>query len=126
MTIGTLQVNNTQLVIRPGLPLLKPEYQFVLPSVELKNVGVGEGAQNGAAIQDVLKQILVATMQRLRESDSIPAEIRPWLASAPGDLAAQARQEIDRRANELIDQGKLDGQKKLEEGLGGILNRKAK
>lgn len=126
LAIGSMKVKNTQLVIRPGLPMLKPEYQFVLPSVELKNVGMGEGAENGAAIKDVLRELLVATMARVRESESIPEEIRPFLTTSSADLQAQLKQEVTRRADEYLNEAKGEGQKQVQQGLQNLLNRNAK
>lgn len=126
VTIGTMKVKNTQLVVRPGLPMLKPEYQFVLPSIELKNVGMGEGAQNGAAIKDVLRDLLVATMAGLRESESIPEEIRPFLTANAGDLQTQLKQEVTRRADQYLNEAKGEGQKQIQQGLQDLFNRNTK
>lgn len=123
MIIGKLQVNNTQVVIRPGLPLLQPEYSVTIPTVTLQNIGSGEGNQNGAAIKDVLKQLLPALLARLKDAQGIPAELKPFLGGS-GDVAAQAKEQLQKQGQQYIDQAKGDAQKQVQQGLQDLLGGK--
>jgi uncharacterized protein involved in outer membrane biogenesis len=58
LIINQLIVNNAQVVLRPGIPGLAQEVVVPVPSFALQNIGTGEGAQNAAAIKQVLMQVM--------------------------------------------------------------------
>ena len=49
LIIDDLQIKDATVVLRPGLPGLQNELKVPIPSLTLKNVGTGDGAENGAA-----------------------------------------------------------------------------
>src|SRR5690242_11687850 len=60
LIIDELKLNDARVTIRPGLPGLAKEVEVQVPSLTMKNVGQGKGAENGAAIKDVVMQIIAA------------------------------------------------------------------
>lgn len=126
LIIGKLTVANTQVLLKPNLPLLPPEISLTLPSITLQNIGNSDNSQNGAAIKDVLSQVLSAMADKLKESDKIPASIRPWIAGSSVDLKAQAQAEAGKQLNAATQKGTQTLQKELDTGLKGILGGKKK
>lgn len=119
--IGKLTVANTQVLLKPNLPLLPPELNLTLPTITLQNIGNSDNAQNGAAIKDVLTQVWAAMGEELRNSDKIPASIRPWLAGNTADLKAQAQAEANKQLNAATQKATESAQKELTKGLQGLL-----
>lgn len=119
MIIGKLVVSNTQVVVRPGLPFLKPEYAVIIPTVTLQNIGSGEGNQNGAAIKDVLKQLLPAMLAKLKDAEGIPPELKALLGG--GDIAALAKDQLQKQGQQALDQAKTQGEAQVQQGLQNLL-----
>lgn len=126
LIIDKLQVNNTHVIIRPGVPMLKPEYSVTIPPLTLSNIGNADGSGNGAAIKDVVKQLLAAITEKLKESDQIPEEMRTWMLTNTDDLKARVQQEITTQSQKYIDQAKEQGTEQLQKGLEGLLGGKKK
>lgn len=126
LIIGKLTVANTQVLLKPNLPLLPPEISLTLPTISLENIGNNENSQNGAAIKDVLKQVLSAMADKLKESDKIPASIRPWIAGSSADLKAQVQAEAGKQLNAATQKAGASLQKELDTGLKGVLGGKKK
>lgn len=122
MIIGKLQVTNTQVLLKPGLPFLKPEYTLILPTITLQNIGTGEGNQNGAAVKDVLNQLLPAMLASLKDAKGLPDQIKPFLTTNTQDLKTQAQQVGQQYLNQAQDQAT----KEIEKGLGNLLGGKKK
>ena len=114
MIIGELQVNNTTVTLRPGVPMLPAEIVTVLPSVTLRNIGNGDGNQNGAAIKDVLKLVLDEIVKKANESGKLGTS--GLLNINPEDLGRNVKTQAD--------QAVKDAQQKLDAGLKNILGGK--
>ncbi len=126
LIIGKLTVANTQVLLRPNLPLLPQEIPLTLPSITLQNIGNSDNAQNGAAIKDVLTQVLAAMAEKLKESDKVPAGVRPWIAGSSADLKAQAQAEAGKQLNAATQKAGESLQKELNTGLQGLIGGKKK
>ena len=126
LIIDKLQVNNTQIVIRPGVPFLKPEYNLTLPPIIMENVGNADGNQNGAAIKDVVTQMLTVLMASAKESDALPPEMKKWMVTSTDELKAMAQQELTKQSQKYIDQAKQQGGEQLQKGLEGLLGGQKK
>ena len=72
LIIDAMEITETTVVFRPGLPMLNPQYTFVLPTITLRDIGNADGAANGAAIKDVVTLILNAILQKAAESGKLP------------------------------------------------------
>ena len=72
LIIDAMELRNTTVVFRPGMPFLDPQYTFVLPTISLQDIGNADGAADGAAIKDVVKLVLSAIMQKAAESGNLP------------------------------------------------------
>jgi len=112
LIIDSLEIRETTLVVRPGLPVLKAEYTITLPTLTLKNIGSGAGAANGAALKEVLSQIMVAVLDEARRTGKLPIPLNlPSLGSTlssflPPQLEATGKrlQGITKRPGELLEQ----------------------
>src|SRR4029453_934619 len=65
LIIDELTIKDPTVVVRPGqinIPGLNlpQEITVTIPTMAMKNIGTGEGAQNGAAVKDVVMQVITA------------------------------------------------------------------
>jgi uncharacterized protein involved in outer membrane biogenesis len=122
LIIGRLEVKNTQVVVRPNLPFLQKEYTTTLPSVVVQNIGTDEGAQNGAAIKDVLQKVMDAMMDKLQQSGKLPPELAG--AMKGGDLKAGLQEQANQRVQAATQQAQQKAQQELQKGLDSLLKKK--
>lgn len=94
MIIDELTVKDATVEVRH--PLIPQPITVNIPSVTLKQIGNGDGAQNGAAIKDVVG----ATMSALAAS----AANSPQLKDVSGLLKAQAQQALAKAEKQLAQQ----------------------
>jgi hypothetical protein len=139
LVIDELKLNDARVIIHPGLPGVAKELEVQVPSLTMKNVGRGKGAENGAAIKDVAMQIIAALAGRAAESDALPAQLKAMLhlnvGQVMGQLDALARQQISaaipgQLGSAVSDVAKDPGSIAKDpagalEGLGGIASGKA-
>ncbi len=146
LIIDELTVSGAQVALRPGLKGIagvKDEYTLSLPDVVLKNVGTGEGNQNGVAIKEVVVQLFTALAAKAAESDQLPPELKQLLnlnvEAVAKQMGAEVNKQIGRATKELEkklpgDVGKKVGEKlegtdvgkEVEKGIGGLLGKKEK
>lgn len=104
LIIDQLTITNATVILRPGLPGLDSELTVPVPSVELKNIGRGEGAENGAALKDVALQVATALAAQSGQAD-LPAQLRAALKTNLQNiterLTADARRQLDQFTNQL-------------------------
>jgi hypothetical protein len=126
---------------------VKEEYSITLPSITLRNIGSGEGAENGAAIKDVVVLLLTTFAQKAAESDQLPPELQQLLnlnvEQVAAQLGARAREELNQQIDKQL--GKVseklgdevgkqlegvikdqDPGKAIEKGIGDLLGGKDK
>lgn len=98
LIIDDLLVKDALVTIQPNIPGLPNEINVPVPNVELKNVGTGEGNQNGAEIKDVAMQLMTALAAKASDSDAIPPELKALLkgdlSQVLGSLGAEAQKRI--------------------------------
>ena len=98
LIIDELKVQDADVVIHPNLPGLANEITVPVPSISLKDVGTGEGAQNGAAIRDVVMQVVTALAGQASESGALPEQLKAILhlnvAQVVANLSAEAQKRI--------------------------------
>jgi uncharacterized protein involved in outer membrane biogenesis len=130
LIIDDLTVNNAHVVLRgldqlnqiPGLSKvanLPAELDLPIPSINVKNIGNANGAQNGAAIKDVLTTIITQMVAKAADSDKIPPEVKAVLTgnldAVKDKLTSMATVELSKVTDQL--KAKLPG------NVGGLLNK---
>ncbi|MGB7158629.1 MAG: hypothetical protein WBD40_11220 [Tepidisphaeraceae bacterium] len=137
------------LGIKPESLNLKPEYILQIPNIEMNNIGTGEGAQNGAAVKEVVTLLVTSMASKATASEQIPPELRAILKGNVSDMVNVAKAKLGEEMNKQVgkitedlksklgselggtvgealkDPNKLkeDPGKAIQEGLGGLLNR---
>ncbi len=101
LVIDSLKVNSARVIVKPNLPGLAPEYAVTVPSIELKGIGTGEGAQNGAAIRDVMVQVATELANEAAKSDQLPENLRTVLSADVNAVIAKAKEELQRQIDEV-------------------------
>ena len=126
--IDELTVSNAAVALRPGIsiPGLKEEYDVTVPSLVLKNVGSGEGSTNGAAIKDVVVQVLTALAGEASKSSNLPGQLQDLLKLNVDNVKQQVGQQIDKQLGDLKqklpgDLGKQLDAKSIDQGVQGLL-----
>lgn len=98
LIIDDLQLEDAHVIVRPGLPGIAEEIDVQIPSLRMKDVGQGKGANNGAALKDVVMQIVAALAGKAAQSDALPAQLKALLhlnvGQVVGQLDALAQQQI--------------------------------
>jgi hypothetical protein len=115
LVIGTLGIKDAKVTIRPGnLPGgitvqgLKEEYVVALPTLMLQNIGSGEGAQNGAAMKEVVMTVITQMTDAAIKNGQLPQEVRLLLE---GNLKGVA--------NKMVEQGMARAADELQKKIGG-------
>lgn len=136
LVIDELKVQDAEVVIRPNLPGLSNEITVPVPSIVMKDVGTGEGAQNGAAFKDVVMQVVTALAGSASDSSSIPDQLKAILHVNVGQVVGRLSGEAQKRiaaaipgqfgktlADIVKDPQALtkDPTKALQQGLGNVL-----
>lgn len=103
LIIDTLTINNTQVTIKTNLPLVPPETNLQLPPITLTNIGNDDGAQNGAAIKDVIRQVFTAMLAKAEQSGKLPPGLGSLL-NLNTDGVEKAGQDVRKQ----LDQGLKD------------------
>ncbi|MGH7178075.1 MAG: AsmA family protein [Tepidisphaeraceae bacterium] len=129
LIINELNVNAAQVALRPGLsgiPGLKDEYAITLPSVSLKDIGNADGNQNGAALREVVMQVITALAAKAAESDQLPPELKNLLSLNVDAVAKQLGAEFNKQINQQVGNVSKDLGKSVEGGLKDLLGDKKK
>lgn len=140
MVIGQLEVADPKVILRPGLPGLEQEIVLDVPSLTLNDIGTGEGNQNGAALQDVIMQVIAALTAEAANSEQVPPEVRKLLSLNLNSIAQMAGEELQSQLEQVREDVKaqvgeeiqkvFEGQspegreagKAIEETIGGLLD----
>jgi hypothetical protein len=89
LVIDDLDLNNTQVTFMPGIPGLTNSVQISIPSLSLKNIGNADGNQNGAAIKDVVMQVVTALTAKAADASNLPPEVKLLLGQDLNGLSKQ-------------------------------------
>ena len=93
--IDDLKIEDAQVVLHPGLPGLSQELKINVPSLEMHDVGSGEGNKNGAAIKDVAVLVISALAEKAADSSNIDA-LKGQLTAAAKNAQAQAKAAVEK------------------------------
>ena len=119
LIIDHLAISNAAVVIRPGIPGVAQQIDIPLPAINMEQVGTGEGNRNGAALKEVVMEVIATMTAKAAESDKVPPELKALLSGNLKEMASQlADQGVKKLTAEL--EKKIPGQagKMLE----GVLN----
>jgi uncharacterized protein involved in outer membrane biogenesis len=112
LIIDRLDVNNAQVNFLPGLPGLSTQVPVTIPSLTLTNVGNAEGNQNGAAIKDVVMQVITAMAAKAGDVAKLPAQLKALLSTDLCGIAKQLGGDFNRQfqgaagsLGNVVDQG---------------------
>jgi hypothetical protein len=88
LVIDDLSVTGANVIIHPGtaFPGMPAELTVPLPDLDLKNIGSGEGADNGAAIKDVVMTVVSKMADSALKSDAIKGEFKQMALGRLQDL----------------------------------------
>lgn len=100
--ISSIEVKDAEVVLRPGLPGLAEELTLRVPTFALKDIGSGEGNQNGAELKRVAGEVAVALAERASASGKLPAELGRLLTADVDQLKAKLKQEVTGRVQDAI------------------------
>lgn len=138
LIIDSLVINGATVSLRPGdlsnVPLvsqadlkkldIKQQYTLTLPSIRLTNIGSGDGAENGAAIQEVVMQVVSAMADQVAKSPELPEPLRLMLSGnldAVGDMVKNKLQDKLGKIGDDLNKKLSDG---AEKALGQALDKK--
>lgn len=95
LVIDDLKLNDSQVVIK-GVGAT--DIPLTLPSIDLKNIGTGDGASNGAAVKDVVMQIITAMAASAGDSSALSGELKQILSAnvtaTIGQFSAEAQKRV--------------------------------
>src|SRR5437764_6283441 len=103
VVIDELTIKDPTVVVRPGklnIPglTLPEELTVTIPTMAMKNIGTGEGAENGAAIKDVVMQVITAMAANAANSGQLPDQLKNLLnvdvKQVVAGLTAEAQKRI--------------------------------
>jgi uncharacterized protein involved in outer membrane biogenesis len=103
LIINKLTVSNADVSIRPGadIPGVPAEIPITIPTIELQNIGNADGAGNGAAIKDVLTQVLQAIQAKAADSDQLPPAVKSLLSGNLSAITGQVQQQLGKSIGAL-------------------------
>ena len=81
LIIDELTIKEATVVVRPGinLPGIAQEITVPIPTFVMKNIGTADGTQNGAAVRDVVQQVITVLAANASNSSALPEELRGLL-----------------------------------------------
>jgi len=103
LIIDKLSVADGQVIIRPGLdlPNVPKEINVPLPGIALEHVGSGEGNQNGAALKEVVMQVITTMAAKASESDKLPPELKQLMSLDVNAVKAHLSQQFNEQLNKV-------------------------
>ncbi len=103
LLIGKLDVRGATVIFRPDMGALsalpggiaekvKPEYTLTIPDIALSDIGTADGNQNGAAVKEIVTQLITELTTRAADSKDLPPELRGILSGNLNDMIASLRE----------------------------------
>lgn len=128
LIIHDLTVNDSQVVIRPGIPGLAESININIPSFTMKEIGNADNNKNGAAIKEVVTLLVTTLAQKASESKDIPPELRQILTLNVDQVKEKVAGEITKQLGKITKDLPPDATKQIEsqvqKGLGDLLGGK--
>jgi hypothetical protein len=99
LIIGRLDVRGATVIFRPDVGALsalpggvadkiKAEYMLTIPDITMNQIGTAEGNQNGAAVKEVVTQLITELTSKAAQSNDLPPELRALLSGDLGNMLA--------------------------------------
>jgi AsmA family len=104
--IDQLDINNAEVTLQ-GLPGLNQEMKVPVPSISLKDIGNGDGSQNGAAVKDVVMEVINALAAKASDSKNLSGIAQNLLKSNVENLTNQLNGQISQQISNIT--SKLPG-----------------
>lgn len=132
LIIDQLNVSDAQVVFLPGLPGLAANVTVPIPDINLKNVGTGDGNQNGAEVKRVVMEVVTAMANSASDSDKLPEELRTLLKLDVNQIAQQIGGEFNKQIGKVgaevgkeVQKVQQEAGKAIGKGLGDLLKKPA-
>lgn len=93
--IDTLHISDASVVLRPGLPGLSQELTIPIPTVTLHNIGNADGNQNGAALKQIITEVVLSLVDQSGKAGNLPAELKAQLEGQLQQVQAELGHQID-------------------------------
>ena len=122
LIIDQLKIEDATVVLRPGLPGLSQEIKVNVPTLEMHDVGSGEGNKNGAAIKDVALLVITSLAQKGGDMSNIDA-LKSQLSGAVKNVQEQAKTAINKQLNTVQDKLKGTGLENVGKDLSGSVDK---
>ena len=120
--IDQLKIEDATVILHPGLPGLSQELKVNVPTLELHDVGTGEGSKNGAAIKDVAVLVITELAKKGGDMSNIDA-LKGQLSAAVQNVQQQAKTAINKELNTVQDKLKGTGLENAGKNLSGTLDK---
>lgn len=101
LIVNELVVSGAKIIIYPGIPGLTNQIDINIQPITLKNIGTGEGNENGVAIKEVVGQVVTALTAEAAKSDKLPAEVRQLLNLNVAQVAQKLQGEFNKQLNAI-------------------------
>jgi hypothetical protein len=118
LVIDELDLNSAEVTFMPGIPGLADAIQVSVPSLTLKNIGNGDGSENGAAIKDVVMQVATALAAKGADGAKLPPEVKMLLSGQLGGISQQLGAEFNKQFQGAA--GSLG--KQVQDKVGNLIN----
>jgi hypothetical protein len=107
LIIDELTIKDPTVVVRPGqinIPgvTLPEEITVTIPTMAMKNIGTGPGAENGAAVKDVVMQVITAMAANAANSGQLPDQLKNLLNVDVKQVVAGLTAEAQRKIVEAV------------------------
>jgi hypothetical protein len=102
VVINELTIKEPVVVIRPGIQGLAPEITVPIPTFSMKNIGTGDGSQNGAALKDVAMQVITVLAGQAANSNGLPEQLKQLLNVNVGQLVAQFAPQLQQKLQQAL------------------------
>ena len=97
LIVNELMVSGAKIVIYPGIPGLDKQIEINVQPISLRNIGTGEGNENGAAIKEVVGQVVTALTAEAAKSDLLPPQVRQLLNLNVAQVAQKLQGEFNKQ-----------------------------
>ena len=104
LIIDDLMVKDAQVTIHPNLPGMS-DITVPVALLDMKNIGNGDGAGNGAAVKDVVMQVVTALAGSASSAGGIPDQLKGMLNANVGQVASQLGAEAQKTIGSVVPGG---------------------
>ena len=107
LVIGELTVVEPSVVVRPGqinIPGIKlpEEITVAIPTITMRNIGTSDDAANGAAVKDVVMQVITTMAANAANSKQLPPELQNLMNVDVQQVVAGLTAEAQKRVAEAL------------------------